>query len=173
MNVLRNWEYSSLKCRVGMRLSITCSRISAAVSSNQHVDRAQRVLNAQCGEETRNETLGFALAFRPPQPETPKFQTWNARLFKELLLSFPRFVFSSLVLRSSSEIPQFRPPRAAVQFEVDLMKDLGVKVMKATSPQILFSVAPRTPACPFWSREAQGSRRGSVVQMSAALIKNN
>lgn len=102
-------------------------------------------------EETRNETLRFALAFRPPQPETHKrreFQRRNSRLFEELLLSVSRFIFSSLVLRSSSEIPQFCLPYDAVQFEVDLMKDLGVKVMKAISPPILFSVAPRTPACP-------------------------
>jgi len=33
-----------------------------------------------------------------------------------------------LLLRSSSEIPQFRLPFDVVSFEVELMKDLGVKV---------------------------------------------
>ncbi|XP_028823383.1 dihydropyrimidine dehydrogenase [NADP(+)]-like isoform X3 [Denticeps clupeoides] len=55
---------------------------------------------------------------------------------------------------SSAEIPQFRLPYEVVQFEVDLMKDLGVKLS---------------------SEGAGGDRslRGSPAQMSVALIKSN
>ena len=37
------------------------------------------------------------------------------------------------VSSSTAEIPQFRLPYEVVQFEVDLMKDLGVKVTTLTS----------------------------------------
>lgn len=42
--------------------------------------------------------------------------------------------FFSVLHHSSSEIPQFRLPYEVVQFELDLMKDLGVKVMRGISP---------------------------------------
>lgn len=66
-------------------------------------------------EETRNETLWFALAFRPPQPETQKrreFQRRNSRLFEELLLSVSRFIFflscSSQLFRDPAILPAVR-----------------------------------------------------------------
>lgn len=37
-----------------------------------------------------------------------------------------------LFLHSTSEIPQFRLPYEVVQFEIELMKDLGVKVFILT-----------------------------------------
>ncbi len=38
---------------------------------------------------------------------------------------------------SSSEIPQFRLPYEVVQFEINLMKDLGVKVLLSYSHMAL------------------------------------
>lgn len=52
-----------------------------------------------------------------------------------LLISVPLLFFCrSHFFHSSSEIPQFRLPYEVVQFELDLMKDLGVKVMSSVSP---------------------------------------
>lgn len=89
--------------------------------------------------------------------------------------SFSSYFIFPLLISSSSEIPQFRLPYDVVQFEVDLMKDLGVKVMKAITPPY-----PTPPPChyalppaPFEARKGERSQGGSAVQMSAALIKNN
>lgn len=61
--------------------------------------------------------------------------------FRVFLLLLPFFIlpvssyfFGFLIFPSSSEIPQFRLPYEVVQFELDLMKDLGVQVMSGISP---------------------------------------
>jgi len=54
----------------------------------------------------------------------------NSDKRKNKLLHSKFYVFSC----STSEIPQFRLPYEVVQFEIDLMKDLGVKVLTA-APQ--------------------------------------
>lgn len=46
---------------------------------------------------------------------------------------------SVLFVNSSSEIPQYRLPYDAVNFEVELMKDLGVKVISVTDTNTLFN----------------------------------
>lgn len=78
---------------------------------------------------------------------------WNFSLFfPQLFISpgtpsyrpslFSYFIFPLLIF-SSTEIPQFRLPYDVVQFEVDLMRDLGVKVMKTITPPY-----PTPPPCP-------------------------
>ena len=50
----------------------------------------------------------------------------NSFIFRKLLPA--NNIITSVCLYSSSEIPQYRLPFDAVNFEVELMKDLGVKV---------------------------------------------
>lgn len=52
-----------------------------------------------------------------------------------------RFELIRFVLFSSSEIPQFRLPYDVVSYEVDLMKDLGVKVRSFLTPSLSLSTA--------------------------------
>ena len=53
-----------------------------------------------------------------PLAETVDSETINKKFHTTVIL----------FLNSSSEIPQYRLPYDAVNFEVELMKDLGVKV---------------------------------------------
>ena len=58
--------------------------------------------------------------------------TVASNIVASCMLGFSAFHFCYVrffVLSSSSEIPQFRLPYDVVSFEVELAKDLGVKVM--------------------------------------------
>ena len=52
--------------------------------------------------------------------------------------NFSSFFFFLFLFNSSSEIPQFRLPFGVVDFEIELMKDLGVKVRCQHSWDVLF-----------------------------------
>jgi len=88
----------------------------------------------------RNLSLSFPQLFI--SLETPSY-----------LPSFSSCFIFPLLIFSSTEIPQFRLPYDVVQFEVDLMRDLGVKVMKTITPPYPCPCA--LPPSPFWSREGR------------------
>ena len=76
--------------------------------------------NALCQAVTRSSAYEILFDYYYNSSPLPKALQYN------VITNFISTVF--LILSSSSEIPQFRLPYDVVSFEVELMKDLGVKV---------------------------------------------
>ncbi|XDV27127.1 hypothetical protein PO909_030711, partial [Leuciscus waleckii] len=72
---------------------------------------------------------------------------------------------------STAEIPQFRLPYEVVQFEIDLMKDLGVKVPVRETWQDVKSFQPINSQMSLTLITMQGQNQAKKTQLKATLVR--
>lgn len=72
-------------------------------------------------------------------------------------------------VHSTAEIPQFRLPYEVVQFEIDLMKDLGVKVPVRETWKDVKSFQPINSQMSLTLITVQGKKQANKTQLKATL----
>lgn len=77
----------------------------------------------------------------------------------------------SVFVHSTAEIPQFRLPYEVVQFEIDLMKDLGVKVPVRETWQDVKSFQPINSQMSLTLITVQGQKQANKTQLKATLVR--
>lgn len=81
------------------------------------------------------------------------------------------FVCLPVFVCSTAEIPQFRLPYEVVQFEIDLMKDLGVKVPVRKTWEDVRSFQPINSQMSLTLITVQGKKQANKTQLKATLVR--
>lgn len=92
--------------------------------------------------------------------------------YKETIVNINSCFVSLLVfVCSTAEIPQFRLPYEVVQFEIDLMKDLGVKVPVRETWEDVRSFQPINSQMSLTLISVQWKKQANKTQLKSTLVR--